>query len=180
MTQQGAPGGPRVSGLQGQTGFHLTKIPNCWVICNYLPYTLLRFLFVLSSGSHNWNPFTRGQISTYQAKRHTSHHVTADYQRVHLKSRFLIKAFSGMPNSSLGFSSSTSHFGFINGRLRALLWSLNKPGTSLVDKGCMKVSLGHELPALSGLYLGDTKGAGRPSSTVPPLTLFMSLLEQKL
>lgn len=32
---------------RGQTGFHLTKIPNCWVICNYLPIPFLRFLFVL-------------------------------------------------------------------------------------------------------------------------------------
>lgn len=85
---------------------------------NYLPYSLLRFLFVLSSGSHNRHPLTRSQISTCQAKLHTAHQVTlqpsgptAAADRVHLKSHFLIKAFSSLPNSSLGFSSSASHFG---------------------------------------------------------------------
>lgn len=75
-------------------------------------------------------PSHRSQISTCQAKLHTAHQVTlqpsgptAAADRVHLKSRSLIKAFSSMPNSSLGFSSSASHFGFINSRLRALVWS---------------------------------------------------------
>lgn len=44
----------------------------------------------------------------------------------------------------------------------------------------MKVSLGHELPQPARLVTGGYRRAGRPSSTVPlpPLPLFMSLLEQ--
>lgn len=154
---------------RGQTGFHLTKIPNCWVICNYLPYSLSQVFvcFVLSSGSHNRHPLTRSQISTCQAKLRIAHQVTLQpsgptvrADRVHLKSRFLIKAFSSVPDSSLGFSSSTSHFGFINSRLRALLWSPNKLQASLGIKSVCKYPWDMSSPSLPGLCLVGTEGAG--------------------
>lgn len=131
------------------------------------PIPFSGFCFVSSSGSHNRHPLTRSQISTCQAKLHIAHQVTLQpsgptvrADRVHLKSRFLIKAFSSVPDSSLGFSSSNSHFGFINSRLRALLWSPNKLKASLGIKSVCKYPWDMSSPSLPGLCLVGTEGAG--------------------